>query len=398
MVPNLATPDAVSLPWWQRRAVWLAIATTVTIGGVTVYALSQYGSRVTADPALETPLLDIKTVTALGRLEPQGEVIQLAAPSINGSNRVEQLLVKVGDSVKAGQVIAVLDSRDRLQADLAEAQQRVKVAEAELSRIQAGAKQGAIAAQQAEIIRVEAQRQGELAAQAATISRIEAEVENAAAEYHRYQTLYVQGASSASERDRKQLILRTAQRSLQEAQAVFNRLKTTRSPELAEAQARLTQIAEVRSVDVNVAQADVARAQAAVQQIQAKLAQAHILAPQDGVILDIHTYPGEVVASEGIVELGQTSQMVAVAEVYQSDVSKVQPGQAVKVVSDALPTALQGRVDWMSSKVQRQTIINTDPSENIDARVVEVYVQLDPESSQLAAKFTNLQVNVVIEP
>ena len=51
----------------------------------------------------------------------------------------------------------------------------------------------------------------------------------------------------------------------------------------------------------------------------------------------------------------------------------------------------------MSAQVRRQNVINTDPSENIDARVVEVYVKLDPASSQQAAQYTNLQVDVVVE-
>jgi HlyD family secretion protein len=46
--------------------------------------------------------------------------------------------------------------------------------------------------------------------------------------------------------------------------------------------------------------------------------------------------------------------------------------------------------------VQKQNIINTDPSENIDSRVVEVQVQLDKASSEKAAKFSNLQIKAVI--
>jgi HlyD family secretion protein len=53
-------------------------------------------------------------------------------------------------------------------------------------------------------------------------------------------------------------------------------------------------------------------------------------------------------------------------------------------------------VDWIDSKVRRQTVINTDPSTSIDSRVVEVHVKLDPASSQKAAKFTNLQVQVEV--
>jgi HlyD family secretion protein len=88
--------------------------------------------------------------------------------------------------------------------------------------------------------------------------------------------------------------------------------------------------------------------------------------------------------------------MYAIAEVYQSDVNKVHPGQKVRVTSDTIPGALQGTVERVGSQVRRQAVVNTDPSANIDSRVVEVHVVLDDASSQKAAKFTNLQVKVAI--
>lgn len=393
MVSNSVSPQS-RFKW--PRVTWVAIAAALALGGVSVWTLGQH-SKTQNHSATQPAPLEIKTVSALGRLEPQGELIQLSAPSSGEGNRIAQLLVKEGETVSTGQVIAILDSRDRLQADLLTTQQQVRVAEAELARIKAGAKQGELAAQQAEIARLDAQRQGEMTAQSATIARHRAEVDNALSEFKRYQSLYQQGAISASERDQKQLVLQTAQRSLQEAQAVANRLQAVQSPELVSARARLNQIAEVRPVDVKVAQANINQARASVKQAQARLDQAYVKAPRSGVVLDIYARPGEGVGTDGILELGQTQQMYAVAEVYQSDVRKIQMGQPVKVSSEALPQTLTGTVDRISTKVRRQTIINTDPSENIDARVVEVYVKLDDHSSQQAAQFTNLQVNVAVQ-
>jgi HlyD family secretion protein len=376
----------------------LAISTTLTLGGTSVWILHHYvrSGDTTASGQSPAPVA-IKTVTALGRLEPQGEVIKLSAASSAEGNRIDQLLVKLGQTVRVGQVIAILDSRDRLQADLEAAQEQVQIVKAELAQIKAGAKQGEIAAQRAEIARLDAQTQGEQTAQTATVGRLQAEVNNARAEFRRYQALYQQGAISASERDQKQLALQTADRSFQEAQAVANRLRAVQPPELVAARARLHQIAEVRPVDVQVAQANVNKALASVKQAQTHLDQAYVKAPESGVVLDIHTHPGEVIGTDGIIELGHTQQMYAVAEVYQSDVHKIKKGQQAQITSDSLPQPLTGSVDRITAKVRRQTIINTDPSENIDARVVEVYVKLDPTSSQQAAQFTNLQVNVAVQ-
>jgi len=44
-------------------------------------------------------------------------------------------------------------------------------------------------------------------------------------------------------------------------------------------------------------------------------------------------------------------------------------------------------VESIGAQVQRQSTVNTDPSENIDARIVEVHVRLDDASSQKAAVY-----------
>jgi HlyD family secretion protein len=380
------------------RNRWIIIATIALCIGGTTMGLFWRNSISSTQPQL-VPVSDsvVRTVTALGRLEPKGEVIQLSAPASSQASRVEQLLVKEGDRVKAGQTVAILDSRARASAAVDEAEAQVRVAQAKLAQIQAGAKRGEIAAQQALIARLDAQHQGDVDAQAATVARLQAQAQNAAVENQRYGSLYQEGAISASERDSKRLTLETDQKSLQEAQAVLRRIQTTSSPQLSEAKANLARIAEVRPTDLQAAEAEINRAKAAVNQAKADLEQAFVKSPQNGSVLSINTHPGELIGDSGIVEIGQTDPMYAVAEVYQSDIRRVRAGQRVRLTSDSLSDELQGTVEWIGAQVQRQNIINTDPSENIDARIVEVHVRLDDASSQKAAKFTNLQVKAVIE-
>ncbi len=395
MVQNATLEKGLSSPVRNR---WIIIATiALCIGGTTtgLFWRNSISSTQPQPVSVSEPI--VKTVTALGRLEPKGEVIQLSASASTQASRVEQLLVKEGDRIKVGQTIAILDSRDRASAAVDEAEAQVRVAQAKLAQIQAGAKQGEIVAQQAEIARLEAQHQGDIDAQTATVARLQAQVQNAAVENQRYETLYQNGAISASQLDSKRLALETAQKNLQEAQAVLRRTQTTNSPQLSEAKATLDRIAEVRPVDVQAAEAEVSQAIAAVNQAKANLEQAFVKSPQNGTVLDINTRPGELIGNSGIVEIGQTDPMYAVAEVYQSDISRVRSGQRVRLTSDSFPDQLQGTVEWIGAQVQRQNTVNTDPSENIDARVVEVHVRLDHTSSQKAAKFTNLQVKAVIE-
>ena len=340
-----------------------------------------------------------KTVKALGYLEPQGKVIKLAAPSSSsgGNSRVEKLLVKQGDTVKAGQVVAILDSRDRLEASLAEAEEQVKVALSNLEVVKSGAKRGEINSQQAAIARIAAQREGDIQAQQATIARLQMEVQNAQTESQRYEMLYTEGATNASLMDSKRLALAVAQRNLQEAQAVINRIQTTRSPELNEAQSTLDRISEVRTVDIFASQAQVDRAIASVQQAKAQLDLAYVRTPQAGVVLEVNTRAGELVSSNGIVEIGQTNQMLAVLEVFEGDIVKVEKGKMVKLFGDSLPKALTGEVIEIGKRVQRQNVVNSDTSANIDARIVEVRVKLDPDSASQVRSLTNLQVTGEIQ-
>ena len=380
-----------------NQALILMIAATVA--GVTTFALWQFQSSQSNTSQKTQPTTTVRTVTALGRLEPKGEVIKLSASTSSQESRIEQLLVQENDVLKAGQVIAILDSRDRLQDSLNQAQEDVRVAEAELAQTSSGAKQGEIAAQRATIRRLQAERQGNIDEQTATVKRLESELKNAATEFQRYESLYRVGATSASQRDSKLLTRDTARQSLQEAQAKLQRTLSTNTQELDAARANLDRIAEVRPVDVAVAKAKLSRAIAARNQAQSTLEEAYVRSPQDGTVLKIHNRAGEVISTDtGIADIGQTSQMYALAEVYQSDISKVKVGQKARVTSESLlGKELIGTVEKINSQVERQETINADPSDNIDSRIVEVKIRLDQQSSQKVTKLTNLQVKVVIE-
>lgn len=374
-----------------------AIAITLVIGGGTVSALRHFPSS-SPEVAPETVIPEIKTVTALGRLEPAGEIIQVSVSSASQGNRIEELLVAEGDKVSRGQTIAILDGRNRATAALKQAQARVTVAQANLARVRAGAQTGEIEAQKAAISRIEAERDNDIAAQQATVSRVEAQLRNARIEYERYQQLYNKGAVSASQRDSKELTLATAREQLAEAKANLNRIQSAQQQQLTEARATLNKIEEVRPVDVDVAAAELTEAQAAVTTAQAELDRAYIKSPQGGTVLKILTRPGEVVSSnEGIARIGQIDRMYAIAEVYESDITKVEVGQPATITSSAILGTLTGTVAQIGLEIERQEVVNTDPTANIDAKVVEVKVKLDEASSKEVAGLTNLLVNVQIQ-
>ncbi|MEN8160523.1 MAG: efflux RND transporter periplasmic adaptor subunit, partial [Myxococcota bacterium] len=139
---------------------------------------------------------------------------------------------------------------------------------------------------------------------------------------------------------------------------------------------------------------DVARA--GLERAQAGLELSTVRSPIDGQVLEIHAREGERVGPEGIAELGETTAMYAIAEVYEADIGRVRVGQQARVTSPALPRALLGRVERIGLKVGKKDVLSTDPVADADARVVEVEIRLD--DSEPAAALTNLRVDVVIEP
>jgi HlyD family secretion protein len=285
-------------------------------------------------------------ITALGRLEPQGEVFVVSS-SGNGStsDRVAQVLVEEGSQVKAGQVIAMMDSRDRLQAVFEKAK--------------------------GEVQSLDAQLRGETAVETATIERLNANLRVLRKDCQRYETLYKAGAGSAQERDRFCLQAETASDSLDEGRANLNRIVTT---------------GEERLITAKAAQ----------KQAYAELMLSYIRAPKAGEILKIHTKPGELIGANGIVEMGQTNQMVAIAEVYETDITRVKPGQVAIVTSEALSDVLQGEVVRIGRLVTQQKILDTNPTADSDARIVEVKIRLDSASSDKAKGLTNQRIRAVI--
>ena len=193
------------------------------------------------------------------------------------------------------------------------------------------------------------------------------------------------------------MTLETAKEQLNETSAALSRTENTLNASLAEARASLEETAEVRPVDIQVAQAEVNQAQASVDRAQADMELAYVRAPLAGEILDIHTRPGEALNEKGIAQMGQTEQMMVVAEIDQNDINQVSLGQPATVTSGVFPEELQGKVHQVGSLISKNDILDTDPAASEDSRVVEVKILLEPEDSKKVTKLSNLEVDVVIE-
>jgi ABC exporter DevB family membrane fusion protein len=122
-----------------------------------------------------------------------------------------------------------------------------------------------------------------------------------------------------------------------------------------------------------------------------------VYAPQDGQVLKIHAHPGEKVKEQGILDLGKTQEMYVRAEIYETDIRQIEKGQKATIKSDGVIEELQGTVEQIGLQIEKQQILSSDPSADVDGRVIEVKIRLNPEDSKKVAGFTNLQVNVIID-
>ncbi|MTJ30430.1 ABC exporter membrane fusion protein [Aphanizomenon sp. UHCC 0183] len=414
--------------------IGLMLAATAIPLGIVIYGVSHFGQMGKTSVTESKPIVPIpQIVTALGRLEPETEVIKLSAPLALDGDRIVEVLVKEGDNVKLGQVIAILQTRDLLKNAVIQSTKQVEVAQAKLAQIKAGAKLGEIQeqsaiverikaqytgdrqAQEENIARISAQWEGDRIAQTATINKVTAELKNAESEYKRYEKLFSEGAISSSVIDSKRLNVETAKQTLSESQAILNRINTTANKQLAEAkvalnrinttsnkqisetQGKLNSIAEIRPVDVALARTEIESAIANLNRAKTELEAAYIRAPMTGQIIKIHTRVGEKIDKEGIADFAQTNKMMAVAEVYQTDISKVKLGQKAIITSQGFPGKLQGTVQQIGLQVNRQNVFSDQPGENLDSRIVEVKIRLTPEDSKKVSSLTNLQVQTAIK-
>lgn len=328
-------------------------------------------------------------VAALGRLTPQGEVIEIGGLM---GDRLQSLVAEEGDRVKQGAVLGYLEShverkaeRDAIATQLAEARSRLT---AELKLLDAQINEAEVAVQQArelDPLDVDAQK--------AKAHLLETELATAQLDLDRMQSVTSPGAISPQKMGQQVQLVSRFRQELAAAKAMLAKAEAGQGLNLKRAQATLNAARAARQKAETAAGIDSLAKNLALAEVRLK--RTVLQAPRDGEILQILTRPGERVDQKPILKLGDTSTMFAVAEVYETDVLLVQPGQRARVTSPALPQALTGTVEKIGRMIYKNDIHHIDPAASSDARVVEVRIRLD--SSEAASRMTNLQVDIVID-
>jgi len=341
---------------------WVGVvAVLVVLSAVPIwYVLEQRNPKpVAAAPTVEEP----HAVSCLGRIQPEDGVIHVAGPYIWGDShapRVEKLKVREGDEVHQGQALAVFVGRTNLEAGVAEAQAQVAKAHHRVEQVKAGARKPDLAAQQAEI------------------ARLEAELQHAKTELRRAEALRATDDVTVAEVEARRNAVQVSEFAVEEARH------------------RLDSMQEVPDSDVRLAEADLAEAEANELRVRREFEASTIYAPADGRILHINAHEGEDVGPPGLLDIARTKQMFVIAEVYETDISRVRVGQHVTISGDILGTStLTGVVERIAHNVKDAAVMPGDTVTFADKRIVETVIRLDQNDQ--AANLIGGKVIVVIQ-
>ena len=401
MTPTNRTARRTGLGWATVLIVLVAFAAGVGVaiffGGRTTSTDDQHAGSTGSDRGAAP-----NRVTALGRLQPAGGVIPVYGPPGDRLKTMESLTP--GAVLKAGAPIATLASREQREGD-------VKVAEAKLDEAKAALRAGREAGQkkidaaQADMNQLLANEKSDLAALDAKTGFVAKQTEAAAKMVGRLEALKAENVRVADEDlEKARLGKAQADAELTAARAAKDKAVTSYTENKKAAEARLA-AARAELVE-SEARVPIKSSEEQLVQARKALDLTVLKAPVDGVVLKVNGHEGQPTGMDPVIQMGQLDQMVAVAEVYESDVERVagwvKSGPvSAEVTNPALPRPLKGAVrsdQDISRMIARNQVFAVGPREDSDRRVVDVVTHLDPDSSKVAARFVGLQVTVSIGP
>ena len=275
------------------------------------------------------------------------------------SAQIRSMALLKNKVVRAGEVIALLESRD-LQAQRAEAQAALKQELASQRSVVTG-------------IIPQTNAQDEKALRDAR-----AKANNARAVYERRLALYEKGGISKKDLEASQLDLTTANNELRLAEQTLVLRAKSLNPN-----------------DVALANAKVQAAQQRVATLDAQLSYATIRAPITGIVTDQFQYEGEFAASGGkLITIADISEVIVKAPFADTVAAELKVGDAASVLpTDTSAEEMKGRITLLSR--------STDPTN----RTVEVWVTLGNGAGLLRANgaaqvtvFANSKSDAIVVP
>jgi HlyD family secretion protein len=397
----------------QKRA-WIIIGLVVALAAGGVYLATRSADAPTAVNQLlaDMPTARVIRTTLANSVESSGSVIPETTVSLSfgASGTVDQLKVAVGDRVKKGDVLAVLDTTD-LQSKVTQAEQayvlqqltysntieadpsQVSVAQAAYDSAQAAFN----AAQQdyANLADKQAVQCAQLTSAEANLDRAQTAYDRVANDHQAKNYLVpggkfyplVQALSDAKEgynlavsncniarTNLNDSNLRSAQAQLQTARNNVDNLLSPRTEKQIQAKAQLEQ------------------ARLSLEQAKHNLTKAALVAPFDGLVTAVNVQAGGTAGASAALTLADVRQLHVDVLVDETQIAMIQPGQAVELTLDAMPdVTLTGKVDRIDpSGTVSQGVVNYNVRVNLDPTDALVRLDMTANAAILGERHENV--------
>ena len=323
----MSTAGPASPPPRARRILLLGAL------GAVVLALAAGAWYWWAERTAPSGLLQIN-----GRIE--GDQIAVAPKA---AGRIAELLVREGDEVKAGQLLA------RLTDEAVDARQAQALAGAAAQRAQALALETSAALLQSETAVQLATAQAGLAGARADLGRAQAAAMQEERDLERARDLAARGFVGPQSVERSELTLRSAREQQAAAHAALARAEQAlRDAQLGPQRLR-ARLAEAASM-----QAQATAAEARVREAATQIADLLVIAPLAARVSSRYANAGEVIgAGTPIFGLTDLANVYLKGYVPEPMIGRVRLGQAAQIWTDAWPDApFEARVGSIASRAQ----------------------------------------------
>ncbi len=312
-------------------------------------------------PVIEPPRAPYQSfVAGSGMIEASTQNIALGTPV---AGIVSNIAVAVGDDVKAGDVLFEIDNRD-LRADLRVKQAALAVAGGQLAKLKAGTRPEEIPPAEARLLEAQSLR------------------EDAQDQLDRWQKIHDPRAVSEEELAKRRYAVLTAEAHVKEAQATLALLR-----------------AGSWQPDIDVAQAQVASAEASVESVKTELDRRVVKAPVSGRVLQVNIRLGEFAQAGPLVTplmmMGSVTPLHVRVDVDEHDAWRVRAGSAATAFARG-NKALKAQLKFVRFEpyVVPKRSLTGESTERVDTRVLQVLYSFDRGQMPV---FVGQQMDVYIE-
>ncbi len=341
------------------------------------------------------PVIAARQIAAQGKLMPATGIIGLSAVP---GDQIESVLVRSGQQVSQGDVLVVMRSNQLRQIELEAAEAKLAEARNQLTATRTEARMGKQAAElkieQAKLANTQAIKQLEI------ITSGQSQLDMLRSQVSRLERLRKNAITrdliGQSDIELKQIDLERADQLYQ--QSVLTAKQAVQSSEVAIRLAEQASEAATESVQLAQNSTVIESLEKQIELLQAQLDLTRIVAPSDATVLAVSGSVGETAGMTPVLEIGDLSNMICIAEVHEADVSRLAVGDTATMNSAALPSTLKGTVVQVDALVGSPQMRIPNPLARTDFRAVPVRIKIEANQQAIAAALVQLQVDVTISP